>query len=48
MEANRLTSVRLSPEAKRLLVQLAQKLSISQAAVLELVIREKAKREGVK
>jgi predicted transcriptional regulator len=47
METKRLTSVRLSPEAKRLLVLLAQKLSISQAAVLELAIRDKAKREGV-
>lgn len=43
-----LTSMRLSTEAKRLLALLAQKLSISQAAVLELAIREKAKRAGVK
>jgi predicted transcriptional regulator len=48
MEAKRLTSVRLSPEAKRLLALLAQKLSVSQTAVLELAIREKARREGVK
>lgn len=48
MKTKRLTSVRLSEEAKRLLTETAQKLSISQAAVLELAIREKAKREGVK
>lgn len=48
METKRLTSVRLSQEAKRLLALLAQKLSISQAAVLELAIRDKARREGVK
>jgi len=47
-KTKQLTSMRLSSEAKRLLALLAQKLSISQAAVLELAIREKAKREGVK
>jgi predicted transcriptional regulator len=48
MEKKRLTSVRLSPEAKRLLAAIAHKLSVSQAAVFELALREKAKREGVK
>jgi PIN domain nuclease of toxin-antitoxin system len=48
MEPKQLTSMRLSREAKRLIAAPAQKLSISQAAVLELAIREKAKREGVK
>lgn len=48
METKRLTSMRLSPEAKRLLALLAHKLGISQAAVLELAIREKARREEVK
>ena len=48
MEKKRLTSMRLSPEAKRLLAAMAEKLSISQTAVLQLAIREKAKREGVK
>jgi len=48
METKHLTSVRFSAEAKRLLALLAKKLSISQAAVLELAIREKAKRESVK
>lgn len=44
----KLTSIRLSEEAKRLRVELAKKLGISQAAVLELAIRELAKKEGVK
>jgi predicted transcriptional regulator len=48
MEPKQLTSMRLSSEAKRLIALLAKKLSVSQAAVLELAIREKAKREGVK
>jgi predicted transcriptional regulator len=48
METKRLTSVRLSSEAKRLLALIAHKLSVSQSAVLELAIREKATREGVK
>jgi predicted transcriptional regulator len=48
METKRLTSVRLSSEAKRLLALIAHKLSVSQSTVLELAIREKAKREGVK
>lgn len=48
METKRLTSVRLSAEAKRLLVALAQKLSVSQTAILEIALREKARREGVK
>ena len=48
METKHFTSMRLSPEAKRLLTALAQKLSVSQTAVLELAIRDKAKREGVK
>lgn len=48
METKRFTSMRLSPEAKRLLVALAQKLGVSQTAILELALREKAKREGVK
>lgn len=42
------TSIRLSDEGKRLLALLSEKLAVSQAAVLELAIREKAKREGVK
>jgi predicted transcriptional regulator len=40
------TSVRITPEAKRLLKLLAEALGISQAAVLELAIRQMAKRGG--
>lgn len=47
METKRLTSMRLSLEAKRLVVLLAHKLSISQAAVFELAVRDYAKREGI-
>jgi predicted transcriptional regulator len=47
MEKKHITSMRLSPEAKRLLAVLAQKLGISQTSVNELAIREKAKREGI-
>jgi hypothetical protein len=36
--------VRLTPEAKHLLALLAEKLGVSQAAVLELAIREQARR----
>jgi len=39
--------MRLTPEAKHLLALLTEKLGVSQAAVLELAIREKAKREHV-
>jgi predicted transcriptional regulator len=42
------TSHRFSDEARRLLVLLAEKLSISQTAVLELAIRDKAKQEKIK
>ncbi len=38
------TSIRLSAEAKRLLALLADKMGLSQAGVLETLIREKAKR----
>jgi hypothetical protein len=47
MEKKHITSMRLSPDAKRLLVALARKLGISQTSVNELAIREKAKREGL-
>jgi hypothetical protein len=44
MEKKRLTSIRLSPAGKRLLEVLATQLGISQAAVLEVSIREHARR----
>lgn len=48
METKRASSIRLTAEAKRLLRALALSSGISMSAILELLIREKAKREGVK
>ena len=45
MQVKHQTSVMLSSEAKRLLKILSDALSISQSAVLEIAIREKAARE---
>lgn len=45
--AKRKTSVTLSDEALRLLDLLAKKSGISKTAVLEIVIREKAKAESI-
>jgi predicted transcriptional regulator len=41
------TSVDISPEGKRLMEALAEKLAISQSAVFEVAIRQLAKREKV-
>jgi predicted transcriptional regulator len=41
------TSVRLTPEAFRLLTAIAARLGVSQSAVMELAIREKARKEEV-
>lgn len=41
------TSIRLSEEAKRLLKLLSEKLGVSQTAILELAIREKAEKEKI-
>lgn len=41
------TSIRLTMKAKHLLEALAEKLGISQSAVIEIAIREKAKIEDV-
>jgi hypothetical protein len=42
------TSFRLSDDARRLLAALADALGLSQAAVIEMAVRQLAKREGVK
>ena len=47
MKKKKLSSIRYTPEAKRLLKRLSEKLGVSQAAVIELMIREKAKKEGL-
>jgi hypothetical protein len=44
----KLTSIRLSEDAKRLIVLMSEKLGISQTAIIELAIREKANREKIK
>lgn len=48
MKIKQASSIRLTLEAKRLLRALAQASGVSMSAMLELAIREKAKREGVK
>lgn len=48
MKKPQATSLRLSSEAKRLLRALAEKSGISMTAKLEVMIREHARREGVK
>jgi hypothetical protein len=41
-------TVRMTPEAKRLLLELAHANGLSMAAMLEVIIRAEAKREGIK
>jgi len=48
MNKKKSTSLRLTPEAKRLLEELAKKLGISQAAIIEIAIRRLAETENVK
>ena len=48
MKMKHASSIRLTSKAKYLLRALAAGYGISMSAVLELMIREKAKREGVK
>lgn len=48
MKKRRSTSMYLSDEAQRLLVLLAERLGISKSSVVELLIREKARREKLK
>ncbi len=48
MEKKLSTSMTLTREAKRLLLALAEKSGIGMSSKLETIIREQAKREGVK
>ena len=48
MRTKQASSTHITPGAKRLLTLRAEKLGLSRSAILELVIWEKAKREGVK
>lgn len=47
MENKQSISFRLTPEAKRIIKSLAKNLGVSQAAIIEMAIREKAKRDKV-
>lgn len=47
MKKKILTSIRLTPQAKRLIELTAQKMGITQSAVIEVAIREYAKKQGV-
>ena len=48
MRTKHKTSFSVSREAERLLRLLAEKLSISKSAVLEIAIRKMAKAEGIR
>ena len=48
MERKASTSLRLSPEAKRLLRLMADKNGITMTAMLEIIIRNHAESKGVK
>jgi len=48
MDTKLSTSVRLTPEAKRLLKELAKKLGVSQTAIMEMAVREFADKRDVK
>jgi len=41
------SSIRLSDEGKRLQIELAKKLGVSQKAVIELALRALARQEGI-
>ncbi len=47
-ENKQLTSLRLTPEAKHLLKLLAEQKGVSQAAIVEMLVRKEAKKEKVK
>ena len=48
MSNKQATSIRLTPEAKCLVENLAKKLGVSQAAIIEIAIRRLAQAEKVK
>lgn len=47
-KANQTTSIRLTPEAMHLLRELAKKLGVTQAAIMEMAVREFAEKRDVK
>lgn len=42
------TSIRISGDAKKLLIALAEELGVAQAAVIEIAVRDLAERKGIK
>lgn len=48
MKKRRSTSMYLSDEAQRLLALLAERFGIAKSAVVEMLIREKARREKLR
>ena len=48
MKTKQQTSITLTAEAKRLVKLMAEKNGISQSAIIELAIREKAQRDKIK
>jgi hypothetical protein len=41
-------NMRISPEAKKLLAALAERMGVNKTAYFEMLVREKAKAEGIK
>ena len=48
MPRKEVTSIRLTPEARTLLQCLAESMGLSQASVLETLVRERAKRDNIR
>lgn len=47
MRKKKAIGIRFTPRAKELVEQLAEHLGVTKTAVIEMAIREKAKREGL-
>lgn len=44
---NKKTSITISDDAKRLLEELAEKYGVSQTSIIEMLVREKARMDGL-
>jgi uncharacterized protein (DUF1778 family) len=40
-------SIRFTPKAKELIAKMAESLGVTKTAIIEMAIREKAKKEGI-
>ncbi len=47
MDTKKKTTFVFTDEGKRLLEELAKKYGVSQTAILEMLVREKAKQDGI-